>query len=281
MKDISQILNIRTVTITDKKCPIHKCHLIRASDAFIKAFGKSMPKKALIGFCPKCLEEKKNEENKEMQLSIEYQKTKGFLKRSSLVKNSKQYTYTFDNFKTNLGGKNEQSELIKVLGKAQRVAQKYINDSSVGFNTLMYGNCGAGKTHLSMAILNAVNKYSSPPQKCLFIDLNVMLDKRLSNINNSENNSWNSEYTKSIIKHADLIVVDDLGAESPNKQASAFTQKILNDIYDSNERIITTTNLSLPQLRKTYEQRIISRMLSGASDSLIDFSKIRDYRFSH
>lgn len=281
MKDISQLLNARTVKILDKKCPIHNCNLIRASDNFIKAFGKAIPKNALNGFCPKCLKQRQDEEDKEMQLSIQYQKTKGFLKRFSLVKNSGQYNCTFDNFKTNVGGKNEQSELIKVLVKAESIAKKYLLDISLEFNTLMYGNCGAGKTHLSMAILNAISKYSKPPQKCLFIDLNVLVDKRLANIDNAENNCWNSDYTKSIVKSADLIVIDDLGAESPNRQASAFTQKILNDVYDSNGRIITTTNLSLPQLRKTYEQRIISRMLSGASESLIDFSKIRDYRFSH
>lgn len=281
MKDISEILNLKTVTTIKEKCPIHDCNLIRPSNAFIRAFGKSLPKSILTGFCPKCLEQLKSDEDQKMQLSIQYKKTKGFLKRSSLVKSKRQYTYTFDNFKTNVGGKNEQSELIKVLDNAEKIAKRYILNKNDDFNTLMYGNCGAGKTHLAMSILNAVNYFSKPPQKCLFVDLNVLLDKRLSNVNNSENNSWNSDYTKSIIKHADLIVVDDLGAESPNKQASAFTQKILNDIYDSNSRIITTTNLSLPQLKKTYEQRIISRILAGASNSLIDFSRIRDYRFNH
>lgn len=289
MQNISYLLTSGFLENAEVMCTKHRCYYVRPKKQFFQIY-KRAPADLQKGFCPQCVDENKEIEIRQINEQVQAQEKGGYFKRFSLFKNADWYKYTFDEFKTNYGGQNR--ELEQVCFDAKRISLLYCKFPNQNFNTLMYGAPGTGKTHLATAILINANNVSKPEQKCLFLSLNKLLEKRIENTRNSENNNWTSHYMQKLIKTADIVVIDDLGAESPNKTATPFTQTTLNEIYDANGRIITTTNLTLQQLRDTYGARLISRIMAGTGmevktsdgkthNNMIDFSKLTDYRFKH
>ena len=120
---------------------------------------------------------------------------------------------------------------------------------------LMQGNTGLGKTHLSLAIAKSVIEkgfsviYGSAP------DFFRKLDKeRYKNDGESD--------TAGRLAEADLLVFDDLGAEAENQYYTADFTNILNSRIIAGLPTIVNTNLELPQLKKRYGDRVVSRLLT-------------------
>lgn len=286
MKKASNLIGLR-FRETNIICPKHNRKKIQVPRG---AF-KNIPQKYLEPFCLECFEEERERELDDFRKDLFFNETTGFLRKASLLQNRSELTHTFDNFYTPIIKDNDNQAIamqkeacIAAFRAAARLAKKYTSEPDNSFNTLMFGNAGAGKTHLAIAMLNYINTHSKPRQRCLFLSLNMLLEKRQAHVENSENNNWDNEYLRKIVSKADVVVVDDLGAETPNHSsynqagASNFTQKAINIIYDSNARIITTTNYSLKDFYKTYDQRLVSRILNNAKGHMIDFSKVVDYR---
>ena len=85
------------------------------------------------------------------------------------------------------------------------------------------------------------------------------------------------------IKTADLVVVDDLGAELGGTKAgesTAFTNDIINSIFEArqNQATIITTNLVGKEMGKAYGQRITSRIFKNSEECWFLFSKTADKR---
>lgn len=91
-------------------------------------------------------------------------------------------------------------------------------------------------------------------------------------------NRWSADYLTQVVSRANLVVLNDLGAESAGKEATSFTQDVLETIYDASQRVITTSNLSMPELRSTYHERLISRMQEGGARHIIHFLQLSDKR---
>ncbi|MCZ3847164.1 DnaA ATPase domain-containing protein [Lactobacillus crispatus] len=249
---------------SNQVCPIHGTRMVY-SDRFPTPF------------CEKCQLEKTLEEKKKFDQVNSIKIARSNLKRVSLVDNPDEYNHAFDNFEANEGTKEWQMKEA-----ARKLAGKYFKDRTAQFNSIMYGTPGEGKTHLAMAMLNAVNQFSEPPQKCLFINVtSLFLAIRDSFDNPLER--WTEKYAVKTLSNADLLVIDDLGSESAMSakkgEASQFVQRILYQVTNRQHRIIVTTNLTLSELRQTYNPKLISRLLAGSSGSQLDFSGIEDKRY--
>ncbi|EDP68442.1 DNA replication protein, putative [Carnobacterium sp. AT7] len=249
-------------------CEIHNQPMIQINDS-------SKP------FCVTCTHERMEQENeqtiKERTDSHMKRSTYGWLGNLSLladetIKNATFATYEEDEPETAINKK-----------RARLIAKDYL-DGKV-FNTLMSGNPGTGKSHLSMAILQAVNDNSTPYRKCLF----VSVDELMRRIKDSFSNRGADYTEKSLVERlgkADLLVLDDLGAEtgaiSSDKTATDFTVRTLYAVINArmNKPTIITTNLTSTELNRMYDQKLLSRMYRGAkaADSIITFKKIKDKR---
>lgn len=247
--------------VTNQICPIHHEHLV-----YLEGFKKMKP------FCELCEAEKKQAQIKKMAQNLKIRQTKGYLKRQSLVDRDEVFDYTFDNFKAKAGSVERQAKQ-----GARMIAGEYLKYPDKKGNSLLYGNAGAGKTHLAMAILNAVNDNSDPMVRCLFISVNKLI-REMKNWFQDKTGIWSPKHVTDVVSKANLVVLDDLGAESANNMATSFVQDTIFDIYESNQRIITTTNLSLDELYRTYHSRLVSRMQESDRRKVIDFSKITDKR---
>ena len=146
---------------------------------------------------------------------------------------------------------------------------------------MLHGTPGTGKTHLSMAILKAVNENSKPPQKCLFLNAETLFSKIKCSFNNPSS-WWTVDNVLDLVKSVDLLVLDDLGTESSMRQqgdeASNFVQETLKEILDKQRRVIITTNLGSDQLNRVYNPKVVSRILRGSAGHVIDFNDVKDKR---
>lgn len=256
-------LNIRPKK-SDEKCTKHKTtNLIY--------YGKIKP------FCPICQQEKIDAEKQKQDRTNTINIFRKDLKHNSLVDDPNELNYSFDTFKATQGSKEYQMKTM-----ARKIAGEYYQDKNKKFNTLMYGTAGEGKTHLAMSMLNAVNKYSNPPQRCLFINVNSLF-LAIKRSFDDPTWQWTEEFAVRKLSGADLLVIDDLGSESAmnmsNGEASNFIQRVLYQITNRQKRIIITTNLTMGQLKKSYNPKLVSRLLAGSKGHQLDFTGIRDKRY--
>ncbi|MBI1722204.1 DNA replication protein [Lactobacillus crispatus] len=252
------------VHTSNQVCSIHGIHMVY-SDRFPTPF------------CEKCQQEELAKTKKQFDRANTEKIARNDLKRLSLVDNHSEYKHTFDNFEAQDGTKEWQMK-----GAARQLAGKYYQEPHLNMNVIMYGTPGEGKTHLAMAMLNAVNQYSTPPQKCIFINI-TSLFLAIRNSFDNPMEKWTEKYAVRTLSNADLLVIDDLGSESAMNtskgEASQFVQRILYQVTNKQHRIIVTTNLTMDELRQTYNPKLVSRLLAGSKGSQLDFSGIKDKRY--
>ena len=232
-------------------------------------------------FCPKCAAENLEKEKISFNRKITREAITKYMYRYSLIDNPLDWECSFDDFKAEKGTKE-----FEVKQKARLLAGAYLKntDRTVNnrkrFNTIFFGDSGAGKTHLAISMLKGVNEYAKPAKRCLFINVNTLIDHIFSSFNNPTE-MWTKEYSIKLIGNADLVVLDDLGTESSmtdKGQASEFVQKLLYRISNRPTELIITTNLSQQQFKRTYNSKIISRLFANTKNSIVDFSGITDKR---
>lgn len=258
----SRMLGVKQVP-SEEICPIHHINKIKVIGSRIK----------IEPYCPKCESEAREKELDQLADKVKKDSYLSYLKNYSLFDRKDTLNYTFDNFKVAKGSK---EELVKNM--TRKIAGEYYKDKDKKFNSLFFGKSGTGKTHLAMAILNAVNSNAQPMQRCLFLSVTKLLDAKRDYFTDPVNHLWSKDYTERVIKDADLVVLDDLGAESAASQANNFIQDTIFSLYELNQRVITTTNLSMNELKAKYHERLISRILEGGKGHLIDFTNLADKR---
>ena len=166
---------------------------------------------------------------------------------------------TFDSFDLSL----YPETIDPVIGENQRtVMQNNLNDcikfagnfSGSGLGLLMLGDTGLGKTHLSLAIANAVIKsgysvvYNSTPE------LMRQLDKEFFGRADTD--------TMQLITSCDLLILDDLGAETKSDRYISMLYEIVNSRQNRKIPMIVNSNLAVEEIKNRYQDRIWSRLFS-------------------
>ena len=123
-------------------------------------------------------------------------------------------------------------------------------------NLLFLGGTGLGKTHLSTAVAKLVIArgydvfYNSA--------VGMLADFELQRFGNSAargDADNTSRYTT-----CDLLILDDLGTELVNQFTLSVLYTVINTRMNLGKATIISTNLSASDLRKTYSDRITSRL---------------------
>ena len=216
-------------------------------------------------------EYRKTEEGKRRE--IEY-KTTAVLDRNSIVPDKSLLNANFNNYIHK-----PQTTEETVLKQACDIARKYLAGEE--FNTIFKGSVGAGKSHLAMAIAQWVNDQARQKRvnkTVLFFDVNELFRKLRGSIED-KHSYWTEENVLTMIRNADLVILDDLGSESSfsgKEQATDYVQRFLFAVINANHSIITTTNLENPNI--VYNPKIVSRLGRSSTGSIVDFNGIEDKR---
>jgi DNA replication protein DnaC len=129
------------------------------------------------------------------------------------------------------------------LAKALRTARKFVEAYPVdtaGKGLLFTGSIGVGKTHLAVGVLQRLVQERGV--RGLFCDYRELL-KNIQNSYNPQVNTTELELLKPVFA-AEVLVLDDLGAQKPNEWVWETVALILNSRYNDNLSTIITTNYS-------------------------------------
>lgn len=163
---------------------------------------------------------------------------------------------TFDNFSLKYysgksgGDFSEKENMTTTFNNCKRYAKKFSSSSD---SVLMIGGTGLGKTHLSAAIAKEVLS------KGYF----VLYDSAQSIFDNYDAVRFGKDNKKSIKKYeeADLLIIDDLGAECRTQYTVAVFSSLLNWRIVNSKPTIISTNFTPQQIKKSYGERVYSRLM--------------------
>lgn len=147
------------------------------------------------------------------------------------------------------------------ITKIKNICNNFIEnfDNPDESNLLFCGNSGLGKTFLSSCIANEIIQKG---KTVLYQTAPIMLD----NIIDYKFGKTDNNILKTIIT-VDLLIIDDLGTETKNNLKLTELFNIINSrLLNQNNKItktIISTNLSLQDLYRTYEERILSRIIGN------------------
>ena len=126
-------------------------------------------------------------------------------------------------------------------------------------NLFLYGTVGTGKTFLSNCIAREVLESG---HSVIYFSASMLFDT-LSRSAFDYKNQENLDYLYNDLYNCDLLVIDDLGTEQSTPFTLSHLFTCLNERIKLGKSMIISTNLSLPELKDRYQDRIFSRITSG------------------
>lgn len=265
----SSTLNLkRLLKQTDETCPIHGVNLVTFNL-------KGAP---AITECPLCGRERVNEKTKRLEELggelVEKQDSYDWLAKRSILTDTTLKRATFDSYR-------EIDETTKKAKyQTRHIAGEYLKGAK--YNTILTGKAGTGKSHLAMAMLKAVNEHSKPYKRCLFVSVGDWLSQIKASYSDKTRPSEASLIE--LLTDADVLVIDDLGAESGSisdyGRVTDNTSRLLFSVMNARrgKPTIITTNLTSEQMQTMYDQRLMSRMVSGTAGHVINLQRTADKR---
>lgn len=260
---MTALANARQAVRLEQKCSKHGLNL----------FSSKNHEGEQVTYCPQC----RLEDLEAMQERFDQEARKSIIERkfreNSLV-NPKMWKCTFDSFIA-ADGSREAVMKNRVRKAAEAFAAK-----KVPHNAVLYGQPGAGKSHLAMAMMQEIHK-NCPAQTMAFINISRLFSK-IKNSFDDPSEYWTKEKALEIMTGVDLLCIDDLGTESSmgrsGQEATKWAQDIIYDVLENQDRIVITTNLSEKEMKRVYDAKIFSRIFANSKNTRFDFSGISDKR---
>lgn len=175
----------------------------------------------------------------------------------------------FENFNINLFSDEANPKKYKIKSSPRqniinikKECLKFIDnfDSLEEKNLFFCGNTGLGKTYMSNAIANEILKKG---KTVLYQTAPVLLETVIDGKFNKYKNQNADNFYKNVLT-VDLLIIDDLGTENINSMTVSELFTILNtrllNLNNKPTKTIISTNLSIEQIFKIYEERIGSRI---------------------
>ncbi|MGM0238394.1 ATP-binding protein [Enterococcus sp. AZ103] len=221
------------------------------------------------------------------------------LKNSSIIANDSIWSQDFSNYKitddevkqANYQAKAWISRVISDWNKQKKLDEevKKRKEKNVKkiptLHAILTGKPGAGKTHLSMAMIHKIMSDSNYQISCSIVSYQELYEQLKFVIGDPIAKKEIQGTLMTEIKKSDFVVIDDLGAElgrmEENNKATEFNVSILTGLAEArvNKATVYTTNLSSKQLKSAYGERVFSRMLNNTGgNEVITFETTKDKR---
>ena len=143
---------------------------------------------------------------------------------------------------------------LKQMGAILRACREYAERLRPHSPSLLfYGGTGLGKTHLSLAIANAAIEKG-------FGVVYGSVQSFTSSFEKERFDREDEQSTAGSMKDCDLLILDDLGAESESKYINAALYDVINTRMMADRPTIISSNLNLKEIERRYGERLASRI---------------------
>lgn len=166
---------------------------------------------------------------------------------------------TFQNFDISLYPEDKNERGVspkKQMTAVLKTVKEFVSNFPSSQNLLLTGDCGLGKTHLSLAIANEI----------IAKDYNVIYGSAQNLINDVSRETFDRQgSTEKIdsLTSCDLLILDDLGTEFTTPLSTSVVYNIINTRLLRGLSTVISTNLGLPQISQIYSDRIASRIVGS------------------
>ena len=176
----------------------------------------------------------KVKELEKFNAKLEYNKKKDTLDRVFGTRLSTKNTkdISFEKWNDSLGN-------IELKALGYRYCNHFEKNLKGNIGFALSGNAGVGKSFLSLCIAKEIEKKG---YTVLSITINDILDK-LKESFNSSNREIQLNKMLIAINSADLLILDDLGVETPSLWVNSVMYRIIDSRYMNSKPLIITTNL--------------------------------------
>ncbi|MBR3942730.1 MAG: ATP-binding protein [Clostridia bacterium] len=162
---------------------------------------------------------------------------------------------SFDNFKLDVYPEDCREEMQDVFAICKKYAVNFAENN--GASLFLYGATGLGKTFLSSCvakevILNGFDAIYMPAYK-------IFRTFESFKFNHEDKEDAKRQIER--ITNAQLLVIDDLGAEMVTAYSAEVLFDLINTRINQRQATIISTNLDFSDLETVYSQRITSRIL--------------------
>ncbi len=141
------------------------------------------------------------------------------------------------------------------------MSRKFVeNFGKPDLNNLMFtGGTGVGKTHLCGCIAYEFTKKGVP---VLYLSAAELFDA-LTYYGEDRSKIAKREDLEKILYEVEILIIDDLGAEKQSAARYSILLELLNNRLDNKKvrrKTVVSSNLTLPQIKNNYDERIFSRL---------------------
>lgn len=155
---------------------------------------------------------------------------------------------------TVINGESAYCEMSSVFNSCKKYAENFDIDSA---SLYFYGRTGLGKTHLSLAIANeAIRKGYNVIYGSVINFLNKLEKEKFGRVESPVD-------TEEMLIAADLLILDDLGAEFSTAYTVSALYNIINSRIARGVPTIISSNLDLEELKTRYPESVASRIIGN------------------
>ena len=209
------------------------------------------------------------------------QKAYGYFVKNSVVANDKVLKRLLAGFFT------KDKETKKALDMSYYIAKECTEGECV--HAMYLGKTGTGKTHLAVGVAGEMMRLSNYSKTAMFISYTEYYSLVQSMYQVQEAARTIELEIMNEIKKADLVILDDLGAElgdiGDSRKPTDNNIKMLTRILDAREEknLIVTSNLTGKDISTLYGERVMSKIRNNlktntGNDRVIKLKNIDDYR---
>ena len=175
---------------------------------------------------------------------------------SSLMRTQSFANFSLDYYRQDL---NHYRAMKETYERVLRYAQDFSieNGKPMPSSLLFLGGTGLGKTHLSTALARIVIERG----------YDVYYNSAVGMLSDFEYRRFGNSLAQSDVDdtarytECDLLILDDLGTEVVNQFTLSCLYHVVNTRLNLGKPTVISTNLSLADLRKTYTDRLASRLM--------------------
>lgn len=172
--------------------------------------------------------------------------------------------YSLDNFDVTYY--TDPQAMAEKVEKCRQFIQQ-LKDGQAQNNIILLGDVGRGKTHLSIAMANAALANGNT---VIYKRIDDLLDLIREYKYDRESGEAGDGFELEQLKTCDLLVIDDLGAETVTSFAINQLRIIIEERNMRAKPWIVNTNLDLNEIQSVYGHRVADRLIEKAAIYRLD-----------